>query len=246
MTALRRCRLSEQLRAEVSHGSSRLVQIGFPGVDAERFALLAAPLSSRPTAPVSPQKHDSSRAWTACSSSCSVPPGPWRRHRDQQARSPHRRLARGASGCARASCVVSGDTLSERNTSPCCTPASRAACSMGMLSVSPHRRLARGAWLRTRFVCVVSGGDTLSERKPHPLPMLHARRSSPAQPRNVCGLRGRCATRRAGGARAAGMRALVAAYGYLRADEDWRAWGGDGSIERPADLLDWLDREQSA
>ena len=28
----------EQLRAEVSHGSSRLVQIGFPGVDAERFA----------------------------------------------------------------------------------------------------------------------------------------------------------------------------------------------------------------
>jgi hypothetical protein len=35
----------------------------------------------------------------------------------------------------------------------------------------------------------------------------------------------------------------VAVYGYLRADEDWPAWGGDGSIERPADLLDWLDRE---
>jgi phosphoglycolate phosphatase len=30
----------EQVRAEVSHGSSRLVQSGFPGVDAERFALL--------------------------------------------------------------------------------------------------------------------------------------------------------------------------------------------------------------
>jgi phosphoglycolate phosphatase len=44
-------------------------------------------------------------------------------------------------------------------------------------------------------------------------------------------------------AHAAGMRALVALYGYLGADEDWPAWGGDGSIERPADLLGWLDRE---
>jgi N-acetyl-D-muramate 6-phosphate phosphatase len=47
-------------------------------------------------------------------------------------------------------------------------------------------------------------------------------------------------------AHAAGMRALVASYGYLRADEDSAAWGGDGSIAQPVDLLDWLDREQSA
>ena len=47
-------------------------------------------------------------------------------------------------------------------------------------------------------------------------------------------------------AHAAGMPALVATYGYLRADEDWRAWGGDGFVDRPADLLDWLERNQAA
>jgi phosphoglycolate phosphatase len=97
--------------------------------------------------------------------------------------------------------------------------------------------------LRARFDCVVSG-DTVAERKPHPLPLLHAAELSGVAP-------GECiyvgdAERDVQAAHAAGMRALVAVYGYVRADEDWPAWGGDGSIERPADLLDWLDREQSA
>jgi N-acetyl-D-muramate 6-phosphate phosphatase len=89
-------------------------------------------------------------------------------------------------------------------------------------------------------VCVVSG-DTLQERKPHPLPMLHAAQLAGAAP-DACVYVGD-AQRGVQAAHAAGMFALVAVYGYLRADEDWRAWGGDGSIEHPADLLGWLDRE---
>ena len=41
-------------------------------------------------------------------------------------------------------------------------------------------------------------------------------------------------------AHAAAMPALVANYGYLRADEDSSRWNGDGYLNRPLDLLDWL------
>ena len=92
--------------------------------------------------------------------------------------------------------------------------------------------------LRERFDCVVSG-DTLAERKPHPLPLLHAAKLVGVAP-------GECiyvgdAERDVQAAHAAGMAALVANYGYLRADEDSRAWGGDGYLQRPLDLLSWLD-----
>ena len=92
--------------------------------------------------------------------------------------------------------------------------------------------------LRSRFVCVVSG-DTLAERKPHPKPLLHAAALAGVSP-------GECiyvgdAERDVQAAHAAAMPALVANYGYLRADEDASQWGGDGYLERPLDLLDWLN-----
>ena len=37
------------------------------------------------------------------------------------------------------------------------------------------------------------------------------------------------------------MAAVVAAYGYLEPDE-WPAWNADAVIERPTELLGWLDR----
>jgi phosphoglycolate phosphatase len=43
-------------------------------------------------------------------------------------------------------------------------------------------------------------------------------------------------------AHAAGMSALVAAYGYLHPGEDWQSWGADAGLTLPADLLPWLDR----
>jgi N-acetyl-D-muramate 6-phosphate phosphatase len=92
--------------------------------------------------------------------------------------------------------------------------------------------------LRERFACVVSG-DTLAERKPHPLPLLHAAALAGASP-SECIYVGD-AERDVQAAHAAAMPALVANYGYLRADEDASQWGGDGYLERPLDLLDWLN-----
>ncbi len=91
--------------------------------------------------------------------------------------------------------------------------------------------------VRSSFACVVSG-DTLAERKPHPLPLLHA-----AQLAGVAA--GQCiyvgdAQRDVQAAHAAGMAALVATYGYLLPDEDSAEWAGDGYLKRPADLMDWL------
>jgi phosphoglycolate phosphatase len=91
--------------------------------------------------------------------------------------------------------------------------------------------------LRSRFACVVSG-DTTAERKPHPLPLLHAAALAGVAPES-CVYVGD-AQRDVEAAHAAGMPALVANYGYLRADEDSRSWGGDVYLQRPVDLLDWL------
>jgi N-acetyl-D-muramate 6-phosphate phosphatase len=91
--------------------------------------------------------------------------------------------------------------------------------------------------LRPLFACVVSG-DTVAERKPHPMPVLHAAALAGVNP-------GECvyvgdAERDVQAAHAAGMPALVANYGYLRSDEDSSLWGGDGYLSRPLDLLDWI------
>jgi phosphoglycolate phosphatase len=91
--------------------------------------------------------------------------------------------------------------------------------------------------LRERFGCVVSG-DTVAQRKPHPLPLLHAADLIGAAP-------GECiyvgdAERDVTAAHAAGMTALVALYGYFGAQENPRLWGGDGHLEAPEDLLPWL------
>jgi phosphoglycolate phosphatase len=87
------------------------------------------------------------------------------------------------------------------------------------------------------FACVVSG-DTVSERKPHAMPMLHAAKLAGVAAEECLYVGD--AERDIQAAHAAGMPALVATYGYLQADEDWRAWGGDGRICRPVDLLAWL------
>ncbi|MDO9371078.1 MAG: phosphoglycolate phosphatase [Gammaproteobacteria bacterium] len=91
--------------------------------------------------------------------------------------------------------------------------------------------------LSARAACVVSG-DTVAERKPHPAPMLHA-----------CHLAGseayQClyvgdAARDIEAGRRAGMKTLVALFGYIGEDEQPASWGADGMIAHPAELLDWI------
>jgi phosphoglycolate phosphatase len=91
--------------------------------------------------------------------------------------------------------------------------------------------------LRARFACVVSG-DTVAERKPHPLPLLHAADLLALTPQECIYVGD--AERDVTAAHAAGMAALVALYGYFAADEQPRLWGGDGHLDAPRDLLPWL------
>jgi 2-phosphoglycolate phosphatase len=92
--------------------------------------------------------------------------------------------------------------------------------------------------LHKRARAVVSG-DTLSERKPHPLPLLHAAATMGVAP-------GECvyvgdAERDMQAAQAAGMYAVVAGYGYLSDDDHADAWFSHGWLDTPLQLLTWLD-----
>ena len=83
---------------------------------------------------------------------------------------------------------------------------------------------------------ILIGGDTLPERKPHPLPLLHS-----AQALGVtiedCVYVGDD-QRDIDSARAAGMRSIVALWGYRRDHDDPATWGGDVLAESARALLE--------
>lgn len=87
-------------------------------------------------------------------------------------------------------------------------------------------------------VCIVSG-DTTANKKPHPEPLLHACRLATAQP-GACVYVGD-AKRDVEAGKQAGMRALVALYGYIDENEAPHTWGADAMIDKPLDILTWLD-----
>ena len=86
-----------------------------------------------------------------------------------------------------------------------------------------------------RRAAVVIGGDTLAERKPHPMPLqVAAERMGIAcehciyvgdDERDIIA------------GRAANMKTLVAAYGYIEDAGAIAGWQADGIIDRPQDLL---------
>jgi phosphoglycolate phosphatase len=82
---------------------------------------------------------------------------------------------------------------------------------------------------------VVIGGDTLEQRKPHPLPLqVAAERLGVASER--CLYLGDD-ERDVVAAKAANMKILIAAYGYIEAAAAIRDWNADGVIDRPGELL---------
>ncbi|HTY50700.1 MAG TPA: HAD-IA family hydrolase [Steroidobacteraceae bacterium] len=85
---------------------------------------------------------------------------------------------------------------------------------------------------------IIVSGDTTAQRKPHPEPLLHAARQLGLAPAH-CVYVGD-AERDAQAASAAGMRMLVALFGYAEAARA-RAWTHAGLLERPAQLLEWVD-----
>jgi len=85
---------------------------------------------------------------------------------------------------------------------------------------------------------VVVCGDTTPHTKPHPAPLLAAAVALDVAPER-CVYVGDAERDIAAGV-AAGMRTIIARYGYIDAREQPDAWAADGVIENPTDLLAWL------
>lgn len=97
--------------------------------------------------------------------------------------------------------------------------------------------------LKVRARAVVSG-DTLPQRKPHPMPLLHAAATLGVAPAE-CVYVGD-AERDMQAAQAAGMYALIAGFGYLGDDDRADSWFSHGWLDAPLDLLGWLDSRDGA
>ena len=91
--------------------------------------------------------------------------------------------------------------------------------------------------LDRRAACIVSG-DTVAERKPHPLPLLHAAERIGLAPSDCLYVGD--AERDIQAGRAAGMTTVVAAYGYISSDDEPERWDPTGIVEHPLELLDWI------
>jgi phosphoglycolate phosphatase len=92
--------------------------------------------------------------------------------------------------------------------------------------------------LATRSVCNVSG-DTLPQRKPDPAPLLYASQLANSTPEQCIYVGD--ASRDIEAGQRAGMRTLVALYGYIGTEETPAQWGATGMLQKPLDLLSWID-----
>lgn len=90
-------------------------------------------------------------------------------------------------------------------------------------------------------ICVVSG-DTVPNRKPHPEPMLHACAAAGSRPQQCLYVGD--AERDIQAGKHAGMKTLVALFGYISKNETPRNWGADGMIRTPLEILDWLTDDE--
>lgn len=89
-----------------------------------------------------------------------------------------------------------------------------------------------------RAACLVAG-DTLPCRKPDPRPVLLACEELGMAPAD-CVMVGD-AQRDVEAGRLAGTLTLVALFGYIGAEDRVTAWGADGLIGHPLEVLRWLD-----
>lgn len=81
-------------------------------------------------------------------------------------------------------------------------------------------------------------GDTTPHSKPHPAPLLEAARRIGVAASGCVYVGDDLRDVQAG--RAAGMRTVAAAWGYLGLGEPIDAWNADAVIDSPSELLQWL------
>jgi 2-phosphoglycolate phosphatase len=93
--------------------------------------------------------------------------------------------------------------------------------------------LMKALGLSERAACIISG-DTTANKKPHPGPLLHA-----------CRLAGsaaeQCAERDVRAGNLAGMRTLVALFGYIGDHAHPEEWGADALMAAPGDIIAWIN-----
>ena len=97
--------------------------------------------------------------------------------------------------------------------------------------------LVQALSLSKRAACVVSG-DTTQFSKPHPAPLLHALATTAVDA--TVALYVGDDQRDIDAGRAAGMRTVVASYGYLGNSVPYQQWGADDVINSPLEILRFL------
>jgi len=90
--------------------------------------------------------------------------------------------------------------------------------------------------LLRRAACVVSG-DTTPHAKPHPAPLLRACELLGCKPADAIYVGD--SSKDVEAARRAGMRVVVAGYGYIDGADTARQWAADQIIGEPMELLAW-------
>ena len=110
----------------------------------------------------------------------------------------------------------------------------------GIVTNKPHRftlPLMQALGYAQRAACLVSG-DTCARAKPYPDPLLKAGELLAVAPQHCLYLGDD--RRDAEAAQAAGMRCIIARYGYIGSAEEISDWPAQGSIDTPPQLLQYL------
>lgn len=92
--------------------------------------------------------------------------------------------------------------------------------------------------LTDRAKCIISG-DSLTHRKPHPEPILHACQILQTSPQECLYVGDTYVDVLA--SQAAGSPLLVALYGYISELDDPKSWNAAGYISHPKDILNWFE-----
>ncbi len=109
--------------------------------------------------------------------------------------------------------------------------------SWGIVTNKPRRftqPLIKNMGLDNRAVCVISGDDA-PQPKPSPATLLLACQQIGVKPENCIYLGD--AQRDVQAGKAAGIKTVVALFGYIDATDRPHEWGADALIQAPADLL---------
>lgn len=97
--------------------------------------------------------------------------------------------------------------------------------------------------LRQRASCIVSG-DSTGNRKPHPEPMLHACQQIDILARQCLYVGD--AQRDIEAGQRAGMKTLIALFGYIGDNDRPEQWQADGMVNHPLEIMEWIMKYNEA